>query len=189
MQSDWITVVSGLPRSGTSLMMQMLAAGGISPLTDGLRAADDDNPAGYFELERIKQLKSDSAWLEQARGHAVKIISLLLYDLPPGLPYRILFMRRNLDEILASQRTMLQRRKAVDPGPPDDQMRRYFENHLNKVCRWITDQNIPCLECDYNQLLKNPDPILTDISVFLDGHIKSSAMRTVIRHDLYRNQK
>jgi len=189
MPLDWITLVSGLPRSGTSLMMQMLSAGGIPPLTDGLRAADDDNPAGYFELERIKQLKSDSVWLEQARGHAIKIISLLLYDLPPGLPCRILFMRRNLDEVLASQRTMLQRRQVVDPGPPDDQMRRYFENHLKKVRRWITDQNIPCLECDYNQLLQNPDPILTDISVFLDGYPKPNAMRTVIRPDLYRKRK
>jgi hypothetical protein len=170
-------------------MMQMLATGGIPPLTDGLRVADDDNPAGYFELERIKQLKSDSAWLGQARGHAVKIISLLLYDLPPGLPCRILFLRRNLDEVLASQRTMLQRRQVADPGPPDDQMRRYFENHLNKVRRWITDQKIPCLECDYNQLLQNPDPILADISSFLDGRPDPVFMRTAIRSNLYRNQK
>jgi hypothetical protein len=189
MQIDWITLVSGLPRSGTSLMMQMLSAGGIPPLTDGLRAADDDNPAGYFELERIQQLATDSSWLNEARGRSIKIISLLLYDLPPGLPCRILFMQRNLDEILASQRIMLQRRNVVDPGPADDPMRRHFENHLVKVQRWINDRQIPCLKCDYNRLVQNPDPILTDISAFLDGHPDPAAMRQVIRPDLYRNKK
>lgn len=98
-------------------------------------------------------------------------------------------MRRNLDEILASQRTMLQRRQVADPGPPDDQMRRYFENHLNKIRRWITDLKIPCLECDYNQLLQNPDPLLADISAFLDGRPDPVSMRAVIRPELYHNKK
>jgi hypothetical protein len=189
MQIDWITIVSGLPRSGTSLMMQMLDAGGIPPMMDGLRAADDDNPAGYFEWERIKELKTDSPWLNEARGRAVKIISLLLLDLPPGLPCRIIFMKRNLDEILASQRTMLQRRQVADPGPPDDQMRRHYENHLTKVSRWLVEQKIPWMECDYNRLIQNPDPLLSDISVFLDRHPDPMAMRTAIRSNLYRNRQ
>lgn len=188
MSIDWITLVSGLPRSGTSLLMQMLAAGGIPPLTDGIRAADDDNPAGYFELERVQQLKTDSAWLNEARGHAVKIITMLLYDLPPRLPCRILLMQRNLDEVLASQRTMLQRRKVTDPGPADVQMRQYFETHLLKIRQWIADRQIPCLVCDYNQLILNPDPILADITTFLDGYPDPDAMRAVIRPGLYRNK-
>src|SRR5450432_3057856 len=104
-----ITVVSGLPRSGTSLMMQMLAAGGMPLLTDQIRAPDQDNPRGYFEFERVKQIKRDQAWLGSAVGKAVKIIHLLLYDLPPNRNYRVIFMRRNIEEVLISQRKMLQR--------------------------------------------------------------------------------
>lgn len=187
MSNNWVTVVSGLPRSGTSLMMQMLAAGGIPPLTDGIRAADVDNPAGYFELERIQQLQSDSAWLAEARGHAVKIVSLLLYDLPPALPCRIILMRRNLDEILASQQAMLRRRGQAGLGPPDDQMRRHFETHLAKIRRWIAERNIPCLECDYNRLLQDPEPSLAELVAFLGGGIQPGALRQAIRPELYRN--
>ena len=105
-----ITVVSGLPRSGTSLMMQMLEAGGMETVTDGQRAPDADNPKGYYELERVKRLKEDHAWLAEAEGKALKVVSMLLYDLPADFRYRVLFMERDLDEILSSQRTMLARR-------------------------------------------------------------------------------
>src|SRR5947209_18564630 len=104
-----IVIVSGLPRSGTSLMMQMLEAGGLEVVTDGIRAADTDNPRGYYEFERVKKIKTDAAWLPGARGKAVKMVSQLLYDLPAGEAYRILFMDRDLDEVLASQEKMLAR--------------------------------------------------------------------------------
>ncbi len=108
-----IVVVSGLPRSGTSLLMQMLAAGGLEVVSDHLRAADVDNPRGYFEFERVKQIQKDSSWLPAARGKALKMISQLLYHLPPTERYRVIFMRRNLDEVIASQEKMLQRRNAA----------------------------------------------------------------------------
>ena len=117
---EFITVVSGLPRSGTSMMMKMLAAGGIPPLTDALRAADRDNPKGYYEFERVKQLdKGDTAWLPLAQGKVVKVISFLLQYLPPDQTYQVVFLRRNIDEILASQRKMLIHR-GEDPDQMDD---------------------------------------------------------------------
>ena len=102
-----IVVVSGLPRSGTSLMMQMLQAGGMPLLTDGRRAADGDNPKGYCEFEPAKRLKDDASWLGAAEGRAVKLVSALLFDLPPERRYRVIFMTRDLDEVLASQRDLL----------------------------------------------------------------------------------
>ena len=104
-----VTVVSGLPRSGTSLAMQMIHAGGIPALTDGQRTSDDSNPRGYFELERVKQLKQDKSWLDEAAGKVVKVIHLLLAELPDDRPYRVVFMQRDLREVVQSQATMLAR--------------------------------------------------------------------------------
>src|SRR5262249_30630691 len=102
-----IIIVSGLPRSGTSLMMQMLDGGGVPVLTDNIRAADTDNPRGYYEFEPVKATKRDATWLPAARGKAVKMVSQLLYHLPPGETYRVLFLERDLEEVLASQEKML----------------------------------------------------------------------------------
>ena len=104
-----IIIVSGLPRSGTSLMMQMLQNGGVGVLTDNIRAADDDNPRGYYELDRVKTISHDASWLPDAHGKAFKAVSLLLYDLPASERYRIILMDRDLDEVLHSQETMLKR--------------------------------------------------------------------------------
>jgi len=106
---ETITVVSGLPRSGTSMMMQMLGAGGLAVLTDGKRGADADNPRGYYEYEAVKSLGQDASWLASAGGKAVKIVSALLIHLPDGFDYRVIFMRRPIAEVLASQRAMLDR--------------------------------------------------------------------------------
>src|SRR5262245_44380653 len=124
-----ITIVSGLPRSGTCLMMQMLQAGGLPLLCDQVRAADEDNPRGYLEFDKVRQLAKDAGWMSQAEGKALKVVSLLLYHLPPGFEYRVLFMRRDLDEILTSQEKMLARR-GESPGPDRATMRRHFERHL-----------------------------------------------------------
>ena len=115
-----IVVVSGLPRSGTSMLMKMLEAGGLSVMTDGQRTADEDNPKGYFEVERIKGLaqEGERGWLAGARGKAIKIISYLLRSLPPQFNYRVVFVRRDLDEVLASQSKMMARRGETDQIPP-----------------------------------------------------------------------
>lgn len=104
MEQDLITIVSGLPRSGTSMMMSMLEAGGMDVLTDGIRGADEDNPRGYYEFERVKQIEHDKGWLSDARGKAVKMVAALLKYLPPEYQYQVVFVRRNMDEVLASQR-------------------------------------------------------------------------------------
>src|SRR5262245_20267166 len=118
--SNEIIVVSGLPRSGTSLMMQMLDRGGIPAVTDRLRAADEDNPRGYYEFEAVKRTKQDASWLPAARGRAVKLVSSLLYDLPNSEAYRVLFMQRDMDEVLESQEKMLAR--LGRPTVPRDQI-------------------------------------------------------------------
>ncbi|HYH50718.1 MAG TPA: sulfotransferase family protein, partial [Acidimicrobiia bacterium] len=120
MRDDEIGIVSGLPRCGTSMMMAMLAAGGLPLLVDNVREADEDNPRGYYEFEAVKHMKEDTSWLADAGGKVVKMVSALLTDLPGGHPYRVVFMERNMAEILASQRTMLSRQgHTVDPAGED----------------------------------------------------------------------
>src|SRR3990172_6980314 len=125
-----IVVVSGLPRSGTSMMMRMLEGGGVPILADGERTADIDNPKGYFELERIKDLETetDKSYLRAARGKAVKVISFLIKDLPDENDYRIVFMRRDLGEVLASQQKMIDRLASADTPAEAEAMKEAFRN-------------------------------------------------------------
>jgi LPS sulfotransferase NodH len=182
-----IIVVSGLPRSGTSLLMQMLHAGGIEVLSDHVRAADVDNPRGYFEFEKVKQIQKDSSWLPEARGKAVKMVSQLLYHLPVTERYRIIFMRRDLEEILASQEKMLKRRNA--PAAPRDQMMRAFTLHLEALFQWLAGQsNIEVLAINYNDLVRDPRAQAEKISRFLDDRPAVEAMIEAVDSDLYRNR-
>src|SRR5687767_1046860 len=123
---DTITVVSGLPRSGTSMMMRMLEAGGIPVLIDNVRQPDEDNPAGYYEFEQVKQVRDNTQWLPSARGKTVKMVYRLLYDLPSQFDYRVIFMRRNLDEVLASQQKMLERKGKAGGAATDEEMARLY---------------------------------------------------------------
>ena len=185
-----IIVVSGLPRSGTSLMMTMLAAGGLLVLTDALRTADEDNPHGYYEFERVKQLdKGDHAWLEHAPGKAVKIVSALLVHLPATHDYQVIFMRRNLAEVLASQRKMLAHRGEVADAAHDAEMAALFEKHLVATQAWLqTQPNIRVLEIDYNGLLSDPVPHLRQLTTFLHRPLDQTKMAQVIDPALYRNR-
>lgn len=185
-----ITIVSGLPRSGTSMMMQMLEAGGMAILTDSLREADFDNPKGYYEFERVKQLpKGDHVWLEQAQGKAVKVITALLEHLPPDHHYKVIFMRRRMAEILASQRQMLVRR-GEDPDKADDEeLARLFEKHLQKVEGWLVAQpHVDVLDVDYNAVLADPIPHVRRINAFLGGFLDEEAMVAAVDAELYRNR-
>lgn len=190
MSSDFITVVSGLPRSGTSLMMQMLHAAGIPAVSDGQRAADVDNPRGYFEVEAIKKLKDDSSWLGDAKGKVLKAISMLLFDLPKEHSYRVVFMLRHMDEILASQKEMLKRRGTLkDDGPSDEQMKQYFENHLTKVKAWLAAQpNFKVVYCPYNEVLQKPAEYAQQLAEFLGGDLDQAAMIEAVDLSLYRNK-
>jgi hypothetical protein len=188
MNSDsMITVVSGLPRSGTSLMMQMLHAGGMKVLTDQIREADVDNPRGYFEWERAKQIEHDRSWLVDARGKAFKMISQLLYHLPEVEQYRIIFMRRDIDEILASQDKMLKRREAV--GAPHDQIRDAFLTHLDTVINWLIGRpHMQVLFVQYGQLLSDPMSGAVEVNAFLDNRLHTNQMARAIDPSLYRNR-
>ena len=185
-----VTIVSGLPRSGTSMMMKMMESGGVPALIDNLRVADDDNPGGYYEFEPVKQTKQDASWLKEAPGKVVKMVYRLLYDLPGGYEYRVLFMRRNLDEVLASQKVMLSRHGKDDTAVKDEQMSKLFRSQLAEFMSWIPRQaNFKMLEVDYNQMLAEPAAMIARINEFLGGGLDVEAMAGIVDPKLYRNRK
>lgn len=186
-----IIIVSGLPRSGTSMMMKMLEAGGIPPLTDKLRTADDDNPKGYYEFERVKQLdKGDSAWLPEATGKVVKVISQLLKYLPADYDYKVIFMRRNMAEILASQNKMLVNRGEDPTRISDEELGQLFEKHLNHVLTWLEQQpNISTLFIHYSDTLSNPQTQAEQVAEYLSGTMDVERMTAVVDPTLYRNKQ
>lgn len=186
----FVTVVSGLPRSGTSLMMRMLESGGIPPVTDRIRAADEDNPKGYYEFERVKALdKGDTAWVPEARGRAVKVISALLRHLPPTEEYRVLFMRRRIEEVLASQKEMLKRRGERTDLATDAELAELFQRHVRHVEGWAAAQpHAAWLTVDYNALVADPGPIVERIDRFLGGGLDTAAMLGAIDRSLYRQR-
>ena len=189
MKTETITIVSGLPRSGTSMMMTMLAAGGLEPLTDNIRTADEDNPKGYFEFERVKRIENDKAWLDDARGRVVKLISALLKHLPPSYNYKVVFMRRAMPEILASQRQMLIRRGEPADAVPDDKMAAMFNKHVAQVESWLAAQpNIEVLYISYNDVIRDSRPHAEQINKFLGGSLKVDEMVGVVDRALYRQQ-
>ena len=187
---DVVTIVSGLPRSGTSLMMQMIAAGGIPPLTDEVRAADEDNPKGYYEYEPVKKTKEDPSWLEQARGKVVKMVYRLLYDLPQGYHYRVVFTLRKLEEVIASQNVMLQRRQKAGGGLSDEKLREVFAAEIDRTRQWLAEQpNFEVLYVDYNELIRDPTPQATRINEFLGGQLDTAAMAATVDPTLYRQRR
>jgi hypothetical protein len=188
--SDFITVVSGLPRSGTSLMMQMLAAGGMPVLTDKLRQPDEDNPRGYFEFEPVKALKTSANWLDDARGKAVKMVHLLLLDLPrEGYAYRILLMRRRISEVLRSQRAMLQRHGKGGASLSDEQLSQVFLSQMQRVENELSGRSqFSVLPVDYNELMDNPAVQAGKINQFLDGKLDPEKMIQAIDSKLYRQK-
>lgn len=186
-----VIVVSGLPRSGTSMAMQMLASGGVSVVTDGVREAGEDNPKGYFEDERVKDLHKedeDGRWLHDARGKAVKIISFLLKDLPETNNYKVIFMRRDLPEVLASQQKMLDRR-----GEPndveDEKMLEIWKDHLWRVNYLLkhTD-HLEALELLYKDVVANPLEQARRIKDFLGLPLDPEQMAGAVDSKLYRNR-
>ncbi len=187
-----ITVVSGLPRSGTSLMMKMLEVGGIPPLIDNVRTADEDNPKGYYEFERVKQLpKGDTEWLGDANGKVVKIISALLPHLPDSHSFKIIFMERNITEVLLSQKKMLVRRQEDPDKIDDEKLATLFKKHLQETQNWLNEHkhHISCLQVNYNRLLDGDKSILLSINKFLGGKLDTNAMSKVIDPSLYRSKK
>lgn len=184
---DWIVVVSGLPRSGTSLAMAMLAAGGCPILADDMRPADPDNPRGYFEFDPVKRLRRNASWLGQAQGRAVKVVSYLLDALPTAYAYRVVFMERSLDEILASQRVMLAR-QGKDAGD-DLLVRTSFEKHLRYIGAWLEGQpNMTVCRLRYADGVAEPAAAARQLDAFLGGGLDITAMAAVVDPALHRQR-
>jgi len=183
-----ITIVSGLPRSGTSMVMQMLAAAGLPILTDQRRTADESNPRGYLEYELVKNLRNDNSWLSTARGKAVKIITQLLPSLPMQHQYRILYVERDLDEVLASQRKMLAR-AGQESRIDDEQLRRTFSSQASRIRRWLARQpNVKLLTLEYRQIIADPAHAAATIANFLGGNLDPAAMAAEVDPALYRSR-
>jgi hypothetical protein len=184
-----ITIVSGLPRSGTSLMMQMLQAGGMTLLTDYERKADEDNPRGYCEWEPAKLLPKEPQRIDEAEGKAVKVISQLLMSIPEGREYKIIFMERPLPEVLASQDEMLRRRGQSD-FVSHEVMTRAFQKHVSEVADWLMKRtDVPVHRVGYRRLIREPIENAEAIKGFLGIDLDVDAMAQEVDPSLYRNRK
>ncbi len=187
---DPIIVVSGLPRSGTSMTMKMLEAGGLSMVVDGIRTADEDNPKGYYEDERVKDLgeMEDKSWLVGSKGKAIKIISYLLKDLPGNHNYKVLFMRRDVREVLASQTKMLARRGETSESS-DERMIELYDDHLWKINRLLKrESHLDVIDVHYRQVLEDPRAQAERIRDFLGLPLDAAKMAGVVDARLYRNR-
>ena len=173
------------------MMMGMLEAGGVEILTDGIRKADEDNPKGYFEFEAVKELAKDrsKSWFEDAPGKAVKVVSELLKELPSGLLFKLIFINRNLEEVIASQNKMLVRRGEPPDGGDDEKMMLLFERHLGKVNQWIDRQShFEVIFLDYQKVLEDPTGQAEKIKAFLQRELDVTKMARVVDRELYRNR-
>ena len=189
MDKDTIIIVSGLPRSGTSMVMKMLEVGGIEPLTDNIRKADIDNPKGYYEFERVKKLPEDTEWLKDAKGKVVKVLAELMKHLPDGYNYKIIFIERNIEEIIRSQKKMLIRRGEDPNKVSDDEIKALFNKYLKIMKQHIENRdNMDVLYISYNEIIQNPLGSIKEINQFFDGALDEGKMKAAIDKKLYRNR-
>ncbi len=171
------------------MMMRMLEAGGLEVLTDQVRTADKDNPRGYYEFERVKQIENDESWLEEAAGKVVKMISQLLVHLPPSHRYQVVFMRRDIDEVLASQRKMLERRGEPLDRISDARMAELFHKHLERVGAWLDRQpNFDVAYVSYNKVLESPREQAETLNHLFAQDLDVAAMAEVVDPALYRQR-
>jgi predicted AlkP superfamily phosphohydrolase/phosphomutase/tetratricopeptide (TPR) repeat protein len=183
-----ITIVSGLPRSGTSMAMQMLKVGGMATLSDDARLADENNPKGYLEDERVKKLHLDNKWLKDAEGKAMKVVAPLLQFLPSGFMYKIIFMERDMEEVLVSQQKMI--RKNTDNKNFPVALSEAFTKQLEKAKAWIKAQpHVEVLFLNYADVISDPLFAAEKIGTFIDEELNSNAMANVVSENLYRNKK
>jgi predicted AlkP superfamily phosphohydrolase/phosphomutase/tetratricopeptide (TPR) repeat protein len=187
------TLVSGLPRSGTSLMMQMLAAAGLPPMTDGERSADTDNPEGYYEWEAIKGIGSDPGLLHtpDLEQKAIKVISMLLPQLPYQHRYRIIFMHRPVEQVAASQQKMVQHRGTEGAGLDSTGLAASLAAHRDKVLTWLRKHpRAELLEVDYPALIADPAPWVEKLRAFLSPELlpRPEDMTAAVKPSLFRNR-
>jgi hypothetical protein len=188
-ESDVITIVSGLPRSGTSMMMKMLEAGGMEVVTDSIRRPDVDNPLGYYEFERVKKIKDDASWLPDARGKVFKMVSMLLFDLPADYAYRVVFMKRDIGEMLDSQEKMLRRLGKEDTSGGREKMAAIYRAHLGQVEDWLAGRkNVEVLYINYRDVIEDPEGNALKVNGFLGGALDAGKMAGAVDGSLYRNR-
>jgi len=192
-RAEVVTVVAGLPRSGTSMLMQMLAVGGMPILSDGVREADEDNPRGYLELEDAKGLRSDAGFLEGGAGHAVKIVAQLLPYLPreEGRLYRVVFTQRDLDEVMASQRVMLARagREPAESERGDVKLREIFHRQLVRLRGVLAQRpDVDTLFVHYPDVVADPVATAKAVADFVQAGLDAAAMATVVDGQLHRQR-
>ena len=184
-----ITVVSGLPRSGTSMMMQMLKAGGLDTLIDEARVPDDDNPRGYFEFEPTKKTRRDTSWVDLAGGKVVKLVHLLLLDLPADRSYRVIMMRRQMSEVLISQEKMLTRQGKKGASLSPDKLAAVFHQQMEDVLIHLREQScFEFLEIQYADVVADAAEQADAINTFLGGMLDTAAMAAAVDPNLYRNR-
>jgi hypothetical protein len=189
-KDEAITIVSGLPRCGTSVMMQMLEAGGMSIVTDNIRKPDEDNPRGYYEFEKVKKIEEDTSWLDRCHGKAFKMVSMLLYHLPRDKEYKVIFMEREMEEMLASQRVMLERLRRKGSNLGDEEMSEKYKKHLGHVKEWLASQgNIDVIYVSYNDIIECPYENAKVVSQFLGGWLDAEEMARVVEKSMYRQRK
>jgi hypothetical protein len=191
MSDNTITIVSGLPRSGTSMMMKVLEAGGMPVLADHLRAADSDNPNGYYEFEPVKSTREDPVWLAQAQGRAVKMVYKLLYDLPPDRAYRVVFMQRALKEVVASQNAMLTRLGRAGSGGPECEhtLVGALAAEVAACKAWLRARpNFSVAYVNYNAMLAAPAEQVAALNAFFNGTLNEAAMLAAVDPNLYRQK-
>ncbi|MBW2267978.1 MAG: sulfotransferase domain-containing protein [Deltaproteobacteria bacterium] len=187
--SQAVIVVSGVPRSGTSLVMQMLAAGGHPLLVDDARPADAHNPRGYFEYAPVKALARDASWVSRARGHAVKVIHVLVPHLPAGFDYRLILVRRDLRQVVASQDAMLAAGSGAPPGPEAARLAEIYASQLAELEAWLESrEQFRVLRVDHGALLADPTGAATDIAAFVGGGLDPAAMALPVDRALQRQR-
>lgn len=184
-----ITIVSGLPRSGTSLMMSILKNGGMSILEDQQRRPDEDNPRGYYEYEKVKDLAKNNSWVCDHGGKVIKVISFLLKNLPDNMNYDVIFMNRNIKEVLKSQSKMLERSGVNLGSVSDDVMEKKFLDHLEKTNNWFSLQkNMKVYYVDYSKLVKDTNNVIHDLCLFLGRDLNKNNMLSAVDKNLYRQK-
>jgi hypothetical protein len=172
------------------MMMQILDAGGMPVLADHIRQADEDNPRGYYEFEPVKTVRDDPGWLDHAGGKVVKMVYRLLYDLPGDRTYRVVFMKRNLDEVIRSQEEMLRRLGKPSGDLSQDKLADIYRNQLREVMAWLERQsNFSVLYVDYRDVLDDPERVIHEVNHFLDNRLDVQAMLRVPDRSLYRQKK
>jgi len=185
----FVTIVSGLPRTGTSMMMRMLEAGGMDAVSDGTRQADVDNPNGYYEFEKVKKIKEDASWLPGTVGRVFKMVSMLLFELPASFQYKVVFMERDLDEMMASQDRMLARLGKASADTEPEKMKALYSKHLSDIKAWLEARaNIDVIYVKYNDFIANPRSMASAVAAFLGGGLDEEKMAAVVDKNLYRNR-